>query len=70
MNVDLRAWNQREALAIVDGVRVRVNRLAGRRIRWRCYDCGDQINAPTCPHALAFAAHPIPPMPETTKGQP
>ncbi len=58
MNVDLRAWNQREALAIVDGTQVRVNRLAGGRIRWRCRSCGDQINQPTCPHALAFAAHP------------
>jgi len=63
-DVDVRAWNTREALAVVDGVVVRVHRL-GRRVRWRCRACGDQINQPTCAHARAFAATPIPPQKRT-----
>ena len=58
-NVDVKAWNEREALAIVAGVRVRVDKNR-YRARWRCDACGPQINAPTCPHATAFAATPIP----------
>lgn len=61
--VVVKAWNDREALATVDTVRVRVRhcRQRGRHwIRWSCDSHGIQINHPSCPHTQAFAATPIP----------
>lgn len=66
MNVVVKAWNPREALAIVDGTKVRVDKTP-TRVRWRCDRCGYQLNHPTCPHALAFAATPIPTEPVNQK---
>lgn len=60
--VEVKAWNQREALAVVDGVRVRVERRV-RTVRWRCQACGPQVNRPTCRHTLALASTPIPETP-------
>ena len=59
MSVRVMGWNRRGALAIVEGIRVRVDRNRSRT-RWRCDACGPQINTPTCPHAIRFAATPIP----------
>lgn len=69
LTVELKGWKALEALAIVDGVPVWVRRKhqAGKSwVDWRCRQCGKQRNAPTCPHARAFAALPLPaPLEET-----
>lgn len=60
MDVRIRYVRSKEGLAYVDGVRIRVDRNT-RRVRWRCDDCGAQINQPTCPHTVLLAQTPVPP---------
>lgn len=78
MNVVVKAWNNKEALAIVDGTRVRVRRLMARpdprepaefvAVRWTCQEHGPFINDPGgCPHIAAFAATTPPAQAETKK---
>ncbi|HEV7148875.1 MAG TPA: hypothetical protein VGN48_17935 [Pedococcus sp.] len=57
--VDVRAWSHAKAFALVEGIPVRVVRTADH-IRWRCSECGDQLDRPTCSHARAFADTPLP----------
>lgn len=57
MNVEVLAWGPSEALARVDGVRVRIRRYRAAVV-WLCADCGSSRNAPGCGHALALAETP------------
>lgn len=64
MDVVVKGWHERSAVALVDGVRVRVDRNQ-TRTRWRCDEHGPTINAPGCEHTQALFDTPIP-----TKGTP
>ena len=59
MSVVVKAWSNRDALAIVDGTRVCIRRQR-RSIRWICDEHGND-NHPHCPHLAALAATPADP---------
>lgn len=60
MTVRVLAWNHLEALAIVDGTRVRIRRIPGRRARWICQWCGRGSES-HCVHTRALASTTPPP---------
>lgn len=52
-------WDSTNALAVVDGVRVRIRR-SRRAVRWMCDEHGT-APAPHCPHTTILADSPAPP---------
>ena len=56
MTVTLKGWNDRSAVALVDGVRVRVRRTRGE-CWWTC-DLHGVDTRPHCAHLDALAATP------------
>lgn len=59
LQVRVVGFNSRDALLIVDGIRVRIRKRPGR-VTWLCDECG-RFPAPTCPHQLAAAVTPADP---------
>lgn len=59
MNVILKGWSDRSAVAIVDGTRVRVRRSL-TATRWTC-DAHGTSDRPHCAHLDALAATPADP---------
>lgn len=58
MTVDLLVWTDTDALALVDGARVRIRR-GPSGVRWCCSSCGESLDQPDhCPHTAALAASP------------
>lgn len=60
MNVEVLSWGPSEALALVDGTRVRVRRYKAAVV-WICAEHGTSRNAPGCPHTAALADTPADP---------
>jgi hypothetical protein len=59
MKVDVIAWDRQSAVAVVDGIRVRIRR-SQQGARWIC-DLHGTDEAPHCPHLQALADTPPPP---------
>lgn len=59
MTVNVLGWSHASAVALVDGVRVRVRRKRDA-VWWMCDDCG-RARAPHCPHTDALAVTPADP---------
>jgi hypothetical protein len=61
VNVALIGWSDVDAVARVDGIRVRIRRNA-KAVRWLCDRHGEGINNPNhCEHTAALAAAPADP---------
>ena len=58
--VDVVRWNERHAVALVDGVTVHAGR-NGNRVRWRCEVHGTHKDPTGCEHLADLAATVPPP---------